>query len=303
MKKFVLSKQLWLVSLIVWLLSCIGFVVCLYLFKDAAIYSDVQTAAIVSSMGIGSLAFFFLCLAIFAHSYRKIGAWIVVIILTLILIGSGGVMYGLFRLNSNVFNTNSTPIVATLPTFTGQEVFDRVNRYRTDNGLNEVKLDDRLCNNLAQRYFDIKQGIEENVAHAKFDEWVKKNVPSNFSVGEDFASGQTVEDLIKAWEGSPGHRLSLLNKDYIYGCAYASEGYGIMILGYPVANQAQAQVAQYNTVSSRTGNIVPYHDWCNDKQISVYENELVYRRSSDGNYYQMTEGDWTCYENHLKNRR
>ena len=36
--------------------------------------------------------------------------------------------------------------------------------------------------------------------------------------------------------------------------------------------------------------------------IFIYENELITKKSSDGNIYTMTQGDWDCYENFLKNK-
>lgn len=185
-----------------------------------------------------------------------------------------------------------------VPEFTGQQLFDAVNVYRKANGVPELILDDKLCNNLAQRYFDIKKGLDEGIAHAKMEEWVKKSVPNNYYVSEDFAWGRTPEEVIKAWEGSPGHRLSILDPKNKLACSYAAEGYGIIELGYRTASN----VSTYSGDGSRTGKIVSYHEWCANKDISVYENELVTQKSSDGKIYTMTQGDWTCYEEFLKNR-
>lgn len=253
-------------------------------------------------VGLTSLVIF--GLGLFVIMYKKMKFWAIALVILLLTIPAS---FGILMMRNGVFENGTLsinqPIQAGPPTFTGQDVFDRVNKYRVDNGVKELKLDDRLCNNISQRYFDVKQGVDENIAHKGFDDWVKKYVPSNFAVAEDVASGQTVDDLIKSWDGSPSHRLSLLNKKYVYGCAYGFEGWGIMILGYTVANQTQAQAVQYNTVSARTGNIVPYHEWCTNKDISVYENELVTRPSTDGKIYSMTTGDWDCYENSLKNKK
>lgn len=57
---------------------------------------------------------------------------------------------------------------------------------------------------------------------------------------------------------------------------------------------------------SRTGRIVKYKEWCKGGiEISVYENELLTKKSSDGGTYSMTQGDWDCYEKFLasKNRQ
>jgi len=213
-----------------------------------------------------------------------------------ILISSGSV-----NLDSQE-NPNNMAIVQGAPQFTGQELFDAVNKYRAEHGVAELKLSQDLCNNLAQRYFDIKAGIEEGVAHKNFEDWVEDNVPQGYHVSEDFAYGQTPAELLKAWEGSPGHRLSILDSRYKVGCSYAHEGYGVIELGYKVSSGQSSTNTGYTGDGTRTGQIVPYHDWCNNEDISVYQNELITKRSSDGNVYSMTAGDWECYETFLKNR-
>jgi len=127
-----------------------------------------------------------------------------------------------------------------LPTFTGQDVFDAVNKYRKENNVPELKLDEVLCNNLAQRYLDIKSGEKENIAHKGFDEWYEKYVkPYGYTVSENYACGQTPEDVIKAWDGSPGHKLSILDKKSKLACTYASEGCAVIILGYKTTPQVK----------------------------------------------------------------
>jgi len=185
-----------------------------------------------------------------------------------------------------------------VPSFTGQDIFDAVNKYREENGVQELTLDKNLCNNLAQRYLDVKSGETENIAHKGFDEWYEKYVKpyGNYQIEEDYAWGQTPQEIIKAWDGLPGHRISVLDPKNKLGCTYASEGYAILILGYRQIHANQTQ----DHVLSRTGKIIPYREWCTGKEISIYENELITKPSSDGNIYSMTQGDWDCYENYLK---
>lgn len=55
-------------------------------------------------------------------------------------------------------------------------------------------------------------------------------------------------------------------------------------------------------IPSRTGAIITYHEWCTQKDISVYQNELITKKSSDGKNYSMTQKDWGCYEKYLANK-
>lgn len=250
-------------------------------------------------VGVSALLIFFIL--VFVYLYRKIRAWAFVLLLLLFMIPAGLFIYILGEKNAPIQQINQVvpnpQSISQTPNFTGQQLFDAVNEYRIANKVAPLKLDSNLCNNLAQRYLDIKNGIDEGVAHKGMEAWAKKFVPDNYSISEDFAWGNTPTDVIHAWEGSPGHRLSILNPDYKVGCSYAAEGYGIIELAYIVPKNA---VSRYIGDGSRTGQIIPYHDWCNDKNISVYENELITKKSGDGKIYTMTKGDWDCYETYLK---
>ena len=134
----------------------------------------------------------------------------------------------------------SNQMVSNLPSFTGQDVFNAVNKYRKENNVPELKLDEVLCNNLAQRYLDIKSGEKENIAHKGFDEWYEKYVkPYGYTISENYACGQTPEDIIKAWDGSPGHKLSILDKKNKLACTYATEGCAVIVLGYKTSPQVK----------------------------------------------------------------
>lgn len=69
----------------------------------------------------------------------------------------------------------------------------------------------------------------------------------------------------------------------------------VMHFGTPQKNV----VTNPNKEPSRTGKIIPYHDWCNNEDITVYENEIIVKESSDANTYGMTVDDWECYEEYL----
>ncbi|TSC85806.1 MAG: hypothetical protein G01um10147_1082 [Microgenomates group bacterium Gr01-1014_7] len=70
----------------------------------------------------------------------------------------------------------------------------------------------------------------------------------------------------------------------------------------PFAQQeARKPTPQANQAGTRTGKIISYKEWCSGgKQISIYENELITKKSTDGKTYTMTQGDWDCYEKKLQ---
>ncbi len=120
-----------------------------------------------------------------------------------------------------------------IPNFTGEELFNAVNNYRTSKGLKELETTEALCNNITQRYFDLTAPENENVAHAGFGEWHRK-YNANWSVGEIYAYGITPEEVISKWVTSPSHDLILENPTYVYGCAYADGGDSVVEMGFPI---------------------------------------------------------------------
>lgn len=195
------------------------------------------------------------------------------------------------------------------------QIFTLVNKQRIDDGLEpltrssvldksaKLKLEDMLENdyfahtsprNVTPWYFFRLAGYDELYA------------------GENLATGM-VDPLnaITSWMASPTHKAEILSTRYIDSGIAVREVGSVNNSGYTVVQHfgsprknvptVDSPGAQ-NQVTSRTGKIIPYHDWCNDEDISVYENELVTMTSSDGNTYSMTVDDWNCYENFLKNK-
>lgn len=110
------------------------------------------------------------------------------------------------------------------PTFTGYDLFEAANEYRKSQGLEPFILHQPLCNNIAGRY----QNYRENDSHVGLDEFVAKHMPYEGQVGEILAWGNTAEEAVYKWSGSPSHDLFLKNNTK--ACAYAMDGYSVMLL-------------------------------------------------------------------------
>ncbi|MCM8787529.1 MAG: CAP domain-containing protein [Candidatus Omnitrophica bacterium] len=118
--------------------------------------------------------------------------------------------------------------------YTGDDLFKAVNEYRVSKKLKPIELDVNLCDNLVERW----AGIKEGKRHEGFDEWLKKEKidvnPKYFDIAELYiVDASTPQWAISWWQSSPGHRLILENKDMRYGCAYADDGTGVLILASP----------------------------------------------------------------------
>ncbi len=116
--------------------------------------------------------------------------------------------------------------------YTGEELFQEVNAYRVSIGAPALELDPLLCDNLVERYWSIR---EPGNAHKGFEEWmtsegINQN-PKYALIGEIYVNGiSTPSNAINFWLGSPGHKSTLEMKEMIYGCAYANDGTGVVIM-------------------------------------------------------------------------
>lgn len=115
---------------------------------------------------------------------------------------------------------------------TGQSVWQAINSYREQNGLNQLAISEQYCNNISQRAMDIVAGDKEGEAHAGIEEHVHKYLPK-MVVAEVAAIGtKTVDETMNNWTRSPSHNLLLLKKEYEIGCAYASNGAVVVLMGH-----------------------------------------------------------------------
>jgi hypothetical protein len=123
--------------------------------------------------------------------------------------------------------------------YTGQELFNAVNTHRKSVGVQELQLDESLCDNLIERWLAIR---EPNAGHKGFETWAEGEgltkdgaavAPYSTKTGitELFIQNATTPDwAISAWVGSPGHRVILEKPELNVGCAYANEGDGVLIV-------------------------------------------------------------------------
>jgi hypothetical protein len=116
-------------------------------------------------------------------------------------------------------------------TYNGDDLFKAVNEHRASVGAPILELDPILCDNLVERWIAVK---EPNSGHKGFDEWlagegIDQN-PKYQQVGELYVTASTAQNAVAWWLDSPGHKSSLENKDMVWGCTYASEGTGVLMV-------------------------------------------------------------------------
>lgn len=116
--------------------------------------------------------------------------------------------------------------------YTGEELFTAVNTYRTSVSVPALEMDARLCDNLVERWEAIRN---PGNAHKGFEEWVQAegiaDEPKYGQIGEMYVVDiSTPQNAIAFWTGSPGHKSTLEMAELRYGCAYANDGTGVVIL-------------------------------------------------------------------------
>lgn len=228
----VVSSYLWFVSTVVFILviflSTKGFTV------DPCYGQGCSEHAYLFPM-LSSLfaGLFFFGLTVFAGLLRvllkaekwnpplSIGSWKVGFATFLVVLISGVYVFALVRGNAVMWGQG----------YTGNDLLNAVNTHRKSVGISEVKLSEGLCDNLVSRWQAVKEGRQ----HEGFEGWVKQEgIQTKYGykeVVELYIQASTPSEAIASWAGSPGHKIQLENPKWTDGCAYANEGYGVVIMG------------------------------------------------------------------------
>lgn len=114
----------------------------------------------------------------------------------------------------------------------GEQLFAAINEHRTSKGIQTLETDPVLCDNLVERWEAIKN---PGNAHKGYEEWLKgegiADNPKYGIIGEMYVKDiSTPQNAIAWWVNSPGHRTTLEMKEMKYGCTYASDGTGVVIM-------------------------------------------------------------------------
>lgn len=212
------------------------------------------------------------------------------------------------------------PVVAPTQKEIKQEIFNLVNAERIKKGLEPLK-ENILLNKSAELKAEdlIEKNYWDHNSPQGVEPWVffKKVGYSYSEAGENLAKNfYNPQDVVNDWMNSQKHRENILKNVYeemgiavivptvtntlfTDGSLLVVQHFGTQMKSYT----GSTNIANNNQRPSRIGRVIQYHDWCNNKNISVYENEIIVKKSSDGNIYGMTSDDWICYENAMKNRQ
>lgn len=135
-----------------------------------------------------------------------------------------------------------TPVSTPLPNgakkgldYSGPQLWEAVNTARVGQGVQPLKQRDILCTIAAIRLSQIRElGKLDN--HDGFKGVYEKykddpNMPNN--VSEFLISGYpTPDQAVSGWLDTLGHKKLITGGEYVWGCIYAQDGFGVAITGY-----------------------------------------------------------------------
>lgn len=132
---------------------------------------------------------------------------------------------------------SSTPVrVSRRITWGGPELWAAVNTRRVELGVNPLSQRDELCTIAAIRLNQILD-LGRLDAHAGFEPTLNREdlkwIAEKYNISEFLVSGyETPEAAIDAWENTLGHKKLLAGGEYVWGCIYAQNGFGVAIAAY-----------------------------------------------------------------------
>lgn len=125
----------------------------------------------------------------------------------------------------------------TPPNWSGPELWDAINKARVANGVNPLQLKDNLCTIASIRLNELLE-LGKLDGHVGFSQLetrpdIKPIFESYSTVSEFLVSGAaSATDAVNLWLNTLGHKELLIGGQYVWGCAYAQNGFGVAIAAY-----------------------------------------------------------------------
>jgi uncharacterized protein YkwD len=118
----------------------------------------------------------------------------------------------------------------------GPELWEAVNKRRVEMGVNPLKNLSELCTIASIR---LNQLLELNKldGHAGFVPVLERDdlkwISKKYNISEYLIQGyKTPTEAVNAWENTMGHRSLLSGGEYVWGCIYAQNTFGVAITAY-----------------------------------------------------------------------
>ena len=144
-------------------------------------------------------------------------------------------VYAILAAPRKASTATKTP-VAPKATWGGPDLWAAVNKRRVELGVNPLRQKDELCTISAIRLNQILD-LGELDGHAGFEPTLNREdlkwISEKYNISEFLVAGyETPEAAVAAWENTLGHRKLLAGGEYVWGCIYAQNRFGVAIAAY-----------------------------------------------------------------------
>ncbi|HSV94879.1 MAG TPA: hypothetical protein VLH94_02845 [Spirochaetia bacterium] len=121
-------------------------------------------------------------------------------------------------------------------TWGGVELWEVINKRRVEMGVNPLKKADELCTIASIRLNQLLE-LGKLDGHAGYVPVLQREdlkwISEKYNISEYLIQGYpTALESVKAWENTLGHRSLLAGGEYVYGCVYAQNSFGVAIAAY-----------------------------------------------------------------------
>ena len=118
----------------------------------------------------------------------------------------------------------------------GPELWEAVNKRRVESGVNPLSRKDELCTIASIRLNQLLE-LGKLDGHAGFDPLLNREdlkwIREKYNISEFLIVGYpTPLEAVNAWEHTLGHRALMAGGEYVWGCVYAQNTFGVAIAAY-----------------------------------------------------------------------
>ncbi|HKB88406.1 MAG TPA: hypothetical protein VKC53_02015 [Patescibacteria group bacterium] len=129
-----------------------------------------------------------------------------------------------------------TPKPAPKTTWGGPQLWEAVNKRRVELGVNPLQVKDAMCTIASIRLNEIL-ALGQLDGHAGFSKIAERSdikpTFDKYNVAEFLVSGATSpQNAVDLWENTLGHKELLSGGQYVWGCIYAQDGFGVAIAAF-----------------------------------------------------------------------
>lgn len=124
-----------------------------------------------------------------------------------------------------------------IPNWTGPQLWEEVNKSRVEHGVNPLKQKDELCTIASIRLNELLE-LGKLDGHEGFSSLPDRRpdlkwIYEKYTIAEFLIAGaSSAKDAVNSWLDTLGHSKLLTGGEYVWGCTYAQNGFGVAIAAY-----------------------------------------------------------------------